>query len=450
MLLHEEAHDIQAWFGGFKIDATVVAVPLLLILTWFAYVWDRPTVPATVAMLVALSPIWLPFFLGTILLITWVHYIRYRFWFNREMTLLEIQLPAEVTKSPQGIEIFLSSIYNTGSETTFLNRLWKGGFRPIWSLEMASNEGQISFYIHCMKVWMHAVEGRIYGQYPEAKVMEVDDYVTKVPFNLDDYELWGSEYMKTGAADAIPFKTYVDFSLDKDTDTPETKTDPMVNIWEVMNLMGKDEYLWMQIIIRGHAKQDWYGFPESKDSFVEKGKAHVRKIMVDAAQRAGQVLKDSDIVDGKMNALLTDGEKNIIEGIHNTFNKNIFDTGMRIVYIAKKEKFKGITGAFLYRGFQVFKNEGSGIIGRRGMIRFDYPWEDFMGIRERHIKRLLHFHYKYRAYFNVPYDQVPTFMSTEELATLWHFPWSSTKTPGLNRVPSKSSEAPTNLPILPQ
>jgi hypothetical protein len=450
MLLHDEAHSVWKWFAGYKIETTIIAGPVIIALACFAWVWDPPTVPATVAMLVALSPIWLPFFLGTMLLVTWVHYVRYHFWFNREMTLLEIQLPAEVTKSPEGIEIFLSSIYNTGSETTFLNRLWKGGFRPVWSLEMASNEGKISFYIHCMKVWMHAVEGRIYGQYPEAKVMEVDDYVTKVPFNLDDYELWGSEYRKMNAVGAIPFKTYVDFSLDKDTDTPETKTDPMVNIWEVMNLMGKDEYLWMQIIIRGHAKQDWYGFPDKDDAFVEDGKKKIKEFMAGAAKRAQEVLKESDIVDGKMNALLTEGERDTVKAIEHSFSKNIFDSGMRIVYIAKKEKFKGITGAFLYRGFQVFRNKDSGIIGTRGMIRFDYPWEDFMGIRERQIKKLLHFHYKYRAYFNVPYDQVPMYLSTEEIATLWHFPWSSTKTPGLNRVPAKTETAPSNLPILPQ
>jgi hypothetical protein len=367
------------------------------------------------------------------------------------MGLLEIQLPAEVMKSPAAMEVFLSSFWTTGGETTFLDRLLRGGSKARWSLEIASNEGQISFYIHGLKIWQPAIEARLYGQYPEAKVFEVDDYVSKVPFNLDEYDIWGAEYMKN-FPQAQPIKTYIDFELDKNTDTPEIKVDPLTNIFELMNNVGKDQYLWYQIILRAHGKFDWYGFPEKKDTYIEEGKQKIKDLMAGAAKRAGEVLKENDIVDGKVNALLTDGEKKIIEGIEHGFTKNPYDVGIRIVYIAKKEVYHGIWGGYLFRIFQVFKSGSNALGGKpgRGMVQFDYPWEDFGGIRGRFIKNLLHFHYKYRAYFYVPYDQVPSVMTTEEVATLWHFPTSDIKTPGLNRVPSKSAEAPSNLPTLPQ
>jgi hypothetical protein len=38
-------------------------------------------------------------------------------------------------------------------------------------------------------------------------------------------------------------------------------------------------------------------------------------------------------------------------------------------------------------------------------------------------------------------------LSTEELATLYHFPGAIAATPSINRIPSKKSEAPANLPI---
>ena len=367
------------------------------------------------------------------------------------MGVLEIQLPAEITKSPAAMEIFLASFWSTGGETTFLDRLLRGGFKARWTLEIASNEGRISFYIHGLKIWKSAIESRIYGQFPEAKVFEVDDYVSKVAFNLDEYDIWGAEYMK-GFPQAQPIKTYIDFELDKNTDTPEIKTDPLTNLFELMNNCGKDQYLWYQIILRAHGKFDWYGFYEAKDRYIEEGQAKIRELMAGAAKRAQQVLKESDIVDGKMNALLTDGEKKIIEGIEHSFTKNAYDVGIRVVYIAKKDKFHGIWGAYLFRLFQVFKSASNNLGGHpgRAMVQFDYPWEDFAGIRERVIKKLLYFHYKYRAYFYVPYDQVPSIMTTEEVATLWHFPTSNVKTPGLNRVPSRSAEAPTNLPTLPE
>jgi hypothetical protein len=82
----------------------------------------------------------------------------------------------------------------------------------------------------------------------------------------------------------------------------------------------------------------------------------------------------------------------------------------------------------------------------RGNNWFDYPWQDWKEIRANRMRRNLFFRYKQRAYFYVPYDQVPVFMTTEELATIWHFPSSVVQTPALDRVPSRRSDAPINLP----
>jgi len=41
----------------------------------------------------------------------------------------------------------------------------------------------------------------------------------------------------------------------------------------------------------------------------------------------------------------------------------------------------------------------------------------------------------------------PYILTTEELATIYHFPGSVSTTPNLNRVPSKKAEAPSNLPL---
>ncbi|MCX6820276.1 MAG: hypothetical protein NT019_03295 [Candidatus Adlerbacteria bacterium] len=450
MLLHDAAHKVEKFLSGWRFDPTLVMPGFLLLLVFFAAITDPAVISASFFMIVAFSPLWLPFFLGTALWLAWMHYVRYQFWFSRKRTLLQIQLPAEVTKSPSAMELFLVSIYSTGSETTFVHRFWGGGFRPNWSLEIASNEGRINFYIYGLKIWQTAVEARIYGQYPEAKITEVDDYVTKVPFNLTDYDIWGAEYKK-GSIGALPIKTYVDFELDKNTDTPEVTADPLTNMLEIMNDMGPDQYMWVQYIIKARNKEEWYGIYNSADSYKDPANAKIREIMAGAAKRAQLVLKELDVVEGKMNALLTDGEKKIIEAIEHSQTKNLYECGIRALYISKREKFEGINGAFMYRLFEFIKKQNfNSLNGTRGMVAFDFPWEDFRNIRENFIKKLLFFHYRHRAFFYVPYDQVPVFLNVEELATLWHFPNSSVKTPGLDRVPSKSAGAPSNLPVLPQ
>ena len=40
-----------------------------------------------------------------------------------------------------------------------------------------------------------------------------------------------------------------------------------------------------------------------------------------------------------------------------------------------------------------------------------------------------------------------TVLSTEELATIFHFPGATVTTPTLTRVPSKRAEAPSDLPV---
>lgn len=209
-------------------DPLAVIPPAFLIFLGIAAATDSAAVEATFAMVVFLSPLWLTLFLGSFFWVTWMHYIRYIFWFSTEHCVLQVQLPPEVTKSPLAMELFLTSLHNTGGETTFIARIWKGNYRAVWTLEIASNEGRIGFYIHLRRVWRSIIEARLYGQFPEARITEVDDYVNKVPFNLEEYDIFGAEYAKD-PPDMLPIKTYIDYGLDKNPDTPEIQVDPITN-----------------------------------------------------------------------------------------------------------------------------------------------------------------------------------------------------------------------------
>ncbi|HVV15497.1 MAG TPA: hypothetical protein VHD55_03815 [Candidatus Paceibacterota bacterium] len=457
MLFHEWSHkfgnddSLKIGLAGYHIEALVVAPVAFVIFLVAALSVDPAAVKAAALATAAISPVWVPLFIVSFFWTSWIEYIRFQFWFSQEHILLEVQLPPEVEKSPLSMELFLTTLWNSGGESTFIARIWKGQFRPVWALEIASNEGRVSYYIHTRQSWRNVIEARLYGQYPEAKITLAEDYAAKVNFNLDDYDLWGTEYSKAQAG-AVPIKTYVDYALDKNPDTPEIQVDPITNILEYFSHVGEGEYLWLQIIMKARKKDEWFGFYDYKhDHYKDGGKAEIDKMVKVAGERAKKLVGEDPEKQAQAQArgltLLTESERRRVEAIEKAMGKLTFECGMRGVYISKKGRFNPVNIGSLVRLFDpVRSNDYNQINPTRGMAIFDYPWQDFHDIRKRYIKKQTYEFYKNRAYFYVPYDQVPVFMNTEELATLWHFPNSKTAPPGLERVASKRSEAPANLP----
>ena len=66
-----------------------------------------------------------------------------------------------------------------------------------WSLEIASIEGNIYFFIRCEPKNKETIENLIYAQFPQAEVTEVDDYTKYVPSYKggNGWEFQGAEYV---------------------------------------------------------------------------------------------------------------------------------------------------------------------------------------------------------------------------------------------------------------
>jgi hypothetical protein len=447
-----DATDSKVNYGltGWGIEPLVVAPIALLILLGVALTVDPVAVRATSTAVVALSPVWLTLFLLSFFWTTWIDLIRFQFWFGTKMVLLEVVLPPEVEKSPLAMETFMTSIWDSSGETTFLDRTWKGKFRAIWSLEIASNEGRVSFYMYIIRAAREIVESRLYGHFPEAKIIEVEDYASKVHFNLEEWDLFAAEYAK-GAAAPLPIKTYYDYELNKDPDAPEKTVDPITNTLELLSSIGKDEYLWLQFIAKARKRDEWYGFYLSGDAYKDAGTKAIKDIMETAAKRVGgedKEKREQALSRGAM--ILTQGERDKVEAIEKQLNKLVFETGIRCVYLAKKTVFDNAYKSPIARLFNPYRTgDYNQLNPTRGLIPFDYPWQDFANIRQDFVKKRQLFFYRERAYFYVPYDQAPIFLTIEELASLWHFPNSRVAPPGLERVASKRAEAPAGLPSQP-
>jgi hypothetical protein len=171
--------------------------------------------------------------------------------------------------------------------------------------------------------------------------------------------------------------------------------------------------------------------------------------------------------------VLSDEENKLINALQRTLQKSAFDTGIRVMYIAQKGSYNNTTVVSLrglFRHFSatfttgldkeggMFDDLPKNKLNQRHYAAFnslanesatdtDYPWQDFMNVRMNYQKSRKLDAYKRRMFFYAPYSEHTMVMTSEALATLYHFPTSSVRSPGLQRIESKRGQAPSNLPV---
>ena len=246
----------------------------------------------------------------------WMMYVNQKFLnkFGNDSVMLEIKLPREINKSPAAMETIMYSFLQGGGVGNKYSRNWQGNLPAYFSLEIASLEGVIHFYIRTHKKFKELIISNLYAQYPGIEVVDAEDYTKLIHYHhlSKDVELWGTNFKlgktwipknpETGEAyrikkpgkdeedlkmraDFLPIKTYVDYGLDKDP-KEEYKNDPIVPLLEFMGSVGKGEYVWYQILVQDEGPFDGVKFPKT---FVnEKTHEHMTMAMM-AGERKKQI-----------------------------------------------------------------------------------------------------------------------------------------------------------------
>lgn len=393
----------------------------------------------------SLWPIWLPLLLVRLAFDTWLNY-KQREWIKGQgSVLLEVRLSREMLKSPAVMEVFVQALHQSGVGT-LSDVFFKGRVRPWFSLELVSDGGQVHFYIWMHAKWKKSVETQLYALFPNIEVREVPDYTLSVSYDLTKYKFSKMAHMVLTKPDAYPIKTYIDYGLDKDP-KEEYKNDPMAPMLEFLGSLKPGEQAWIQILVQAHSKEGLkYGRLVTKPEWKSAANAEIKKILKEAKLQT-EVAPDK--YDPKY---LTDEQKETIKAIERSLAKPAFDTMIRAFYFSTVEtndpnNIGGLLGSF--KSFS--SNTLNGFKPGKG-ADYDYPWQDFEDMLRRANEREFLEAYKRRSFFNPPFKNFKRdksfILTTEELATIYHFPSSAVvATPTLVRIPSKKSEAPANLPV---
>lgn len=385
----------------------------------------------------------------------WVFYVKVKFFKKAQYKLLEIRIPKNLVKVPKSMENIFSTFSAIKVSTKGFKKKYIEGKSQLWlSLEIVGNGTGVSFFIRTPKEFANLVESQIYAQYPDAEIMEVEDYVEAMPKELPNkyFDIFGAEFYFSKPA-SYPIRTYEYFEAVKE----EKRVDPISSIVETMSKLKPDERekIWIQILIKPMG-DEW---KKEADELVGKlaGKKAPKKdagLFHWISQFGQNLIKapfvppvwdgDAPAKEGPTSQMssLTPGEKEIIENIEKKVAKLGFDANIRFIYIDKKESFTRLNVSSIMGAFQQFNTQNLNAfkVYKPTSLSVDPPFK-----KQKEFLRKWQLYYAYRLRLFRP--GLKTILNTEELATIYHFPIEAVEAPSLRRIDAKKGEPPINLPI---
>lgn len=410
---------------------------------------------ALLATLLTLWWLWVFLLLFFGLRSLWLFWKQELFKQSIEWSLLELNIPREIAKSPQAMEQVLTMLHSlSGPPGGFDDKYLKGQVTQWFSLELVSLGGVVHFFIRTPAKLRDLVEAAFFSFYPDVEVAEVEDYIDRIPKNMEEAvhqgaDVWGTELVLSKKA-MYPIKTYINF----EHITEEKQFDPISTFLEILGKVKREETLAIQILI-APAPKEW------KDAFSDDVKK-LREVEKSSASAGG-----GEEAPAPAPLLRSPGQTDVLKAIETNLSKPAFDTLVRFVYSAPEELFKigsvhkGILGAFnQYSALNLntFKRNGltttqasiwawphlfpkQRVLYRKERLllnfrRRDVPVEEWMG------KLITSYT------FNPNFASERFLLNTECLATLFHPPTAVVVTaPHVKRVESKKAGPPAGMAI---
>jgi hypothetical protein len=267
---------------------------------------------------------------------------------------------------------------------------WREKFdlQPTISFEIVAKQEDIRFYVWAPKKLKDLVEKQIHGSYPDAEVVEVDEYNI---FTKDGKVAYKS--FQLAKSNFYPLKTFKDLA-----------TDPMTGITASLAKMGPGEAAAIQILI-SPADSAWQKIGSKFISDTKKQESDPERA------KFSTPAKTLEAVEGKV-------------------AKPGFETSIRIVAISSDENTAKSHVTNLASSFAQFAGDLNNLKKRRIFNKGGFM-EDFL--------------YRYQPMFNILGNH-PSILNSEELSTIFHFPNKQVTTPHVFWLNAKTAPAPSQIP----
>lgn len=406
----------------------------------------------------------LPAMLACIYWDRWVYTQRVMYIENLKWVMLEIRMPRNVIKSARAMEEVCMSLHGVFVKGKWWKRYVQGYIPAYYVFEMVAHNGELRFYARALVQYKHFFESRIFSQYPEAEITEVEDYALRFPPVIpnQEYDLWGTEFLLSKHS-CYCLRTYEVW----ERGDPEERIDPLSVLSEGAAKLGNDEWVIVQL----------YAMPIGPDDDVF-GLAWAKqgqKIVDERMGRPKPTAEPSiieDLAEFTLNLILapirgiehktpekpkeappslaqylSPGEREDILAMEKKLSKLGYWCGARAVYIAKRETYQQNAGhniPLLYGFFKLFNTQSLNGFKDDPVVRtavtFPFPEKrEFMRKRNIFYNLIMRYH---------PADRNLFILTTDELATMYHPVLSVVPPPGIPRVEVRKAPVTPEIPTI--
>ncbi len=413
---------------------------------------------------------------GWILFVTTFLYIAKHLWHERvnhhfiehqNWVFLHIKIEKENLQSLLAVEQMFSNLHALHANFTFAEKWLEGKVNLWFSMEIVSIGGKISFIVRTPKQSMQLVQSAFYSHFSNAEITVIDDYMEHLKHwdhKKSSWDLWGTEFKMT-KNQAYPIRTWREFEHPA---AEEPILDPLSTLYEALSRAEPHELMAVQYILRPVQDSDWVpqsaslvkklkeeedhnkGFIENWFPFFFFGS---KKTVFEAIAGSGKGGAHGDEAPKQPKVMrMSEGEKAVLLGIEEKMKKPAWETKIRFLYIAPKDKFDGSKKSAMIGAFRGFtSSQSNGLKPDVSGTWTNYNYALFKGLEKPFVDYKVQYKKEefLKGYTNRSrwIGQKEMVMNTEELATLIHFPLASVKTSSVERIDVKRGQPPSNLPI---
>ncbi|MDI6778204.1 MAG: type IV secretion system DNA-binding domain-containing protein [Patescibacteria group bacterium] len=320
------------------------------------------------------------------------------------------------------MEHLLASLGNIKEKTGIFHRIVYGDAVVAFEIANPTNTDEISFYVGAPRKFINIVERQIHSFYPKAAIERVKDYNIFHPGSFT-----ASSYLNLRDKNYLPIRTY-----------QTLESDPINNITNVLGKFDeKKEGAAIQILVKP-ARGNWRTKGRQVAHKMQQGR-RLEEVKWDTPARRfvrgffnvifrkGEDRQKDIFKSNRDPVNLTPDEQEVVKKIEGKANKPGFKVNIRLVASALAQERSEVILSELENAFIQYENPGL---------------NSFRVTRERKIRpRNIAFDFIFRNFR----DDQSFILSSEEVASVFHFPILSTETPKITWLKSRTAAPPNNI-----